>query len=63
MFAEDGPKMGHADGRGPGGAPVIVMNGNIMLPEVTSAARALQELDVRLRVAAQGGFYGVLPGP
>jgi hypothetical protein len=41
MFEEDGPKMGHADGRGPGGAPVIVMNGNMGLPEVTSVARAL----------------------
>jgi SLT domain-containing protein len=49
-------------GRGRGSGPVIVMNGNIMLPEGTSVAAALREVDFRLRVAAQQGWPGMVPG-
>jgi hypothetical protein len=41
-------------GRGPGGGGVTVIN-NLQLPDDMSVARALQEVDFRLRIAQQQG--------
>jgi hypothetical protein len=55
----DGTPVSKAGGQSSG--PQFIVNGNIVLREGLTAAWMLQELDYRLRVAAQQGYYGVPP--
>ena len=61
-FGENGTEWVTPAGRGGGGSGAMVNIEHISLPEGSSIAKALSELNFWLKIAQQQGYAGVLPG-